>query len=139
MTDRSREARFVCELLQLKFPKAQPPTVAPAGVGGDQYRSCIRIDPSPFLAPPAANGGDRKRSRVVIGADIDKAGIAPNVINAVRIGTGNVGSGKVMTLNLDRLPGGKPLLARVVVVADDLFLVSTEMTDCLPSGLSHRR
>ena len=139
MADRSRDACLVCELLQLKFPKAQALTAAPTAVDGDQYPHCIRIDPSPFLAPPSANGCDRKRSRVVIGADIDKARVAPNVINAVRIGTGNVGSRKVMTLNLYRLPGGKPLLARVVVVADEFFLFGIHGNDraAFPQASSH--
>ena len=52
MTDRDGQASFIREGLQLQFPQAQPPAIAPPAVGGNQDLSCRRIEPFAFLAPP---------------------------------------------------------------------------------------
>src|SRR4029077_3500516 len=64
-----------------------------------------------------------KRSRVMISPDLDKPGVAPDVVNAIGIGPRHIRRGKVVTANLPRPFRGKPLLAGVVVVADDFFLL----------------
>jgi hypothetical protein len=65
----------------------------------------------------------------MIRSDIDKTGIASDVVNAIGIRTRNVRTGKIVTLNLFGLLCRKPLLACVVVVANELFfLVSTDIT-----------
>lgn len=57
----------------------------------------------------------------MIRSDIDKTGIASDVVNAIGIRTRNVRTGKIVTLNLFGLLCRKPLLACVVVVANELF------------------
>jgi hypothetical protein len=76
----------------------------------------------------------------MVSADIDKSGIASNVINAIRIGTGYFKAGKIVTLNFARLLGGKPLLAAIVVVANQLFLFSVYRNNraALPQAFLNR-
>ena len=65
----------------------------------------------------------------MIGPDIHEAGVAPDIVNAIGIGPGHGGPGKVMPLHLPRLFLRAPLLADIGVIADELFpLVSTEIT-----------
>ena len=128
MTDRDGQACFIREGLQLQLPQTQPPAVAPPAVGGNQDLGGRRIEPFAFLAPPSPDGGHRKRSRVVIGPHIDKPGVAPNVVDAIGIGTRHVGRGKIVPANLPRLFRWKPLLAGVIVVADEFFLLGISET-----------
>ena len=123
MTDREGQTGFIREGLQLQFPQAQPPAIAPPAVGRNQDLGGRRIEPLTFLAPPSPDGRHRKRSRVVIRPDIDEPGVAPDVVDAIGIGTRHVGRGKIMPTNLPRLFRGKPLLASVIVVADEFFLL----------------
>src|SRR5213593_1760371 len=123
MTDRKRNARFIRKLLQLEFPKPQSPAITPPTVGSDQNRSRIRRESSTFMAPPSPNGRNGKRSSVMIGSDIDKTGVAANVVNAIWISTRNLGPWKVVTANLNGVFCRKPLLASVVVIADEFFLL----------------
>src|SRR5712692_6015399 len=69
----------------------------------------------PFPPPPAANRGDRKRTGVMVRPHIDEPGVAPHVIDAVRISAGNVGVRKVVALHGDRLFRGPPLLAAIEI------------------------
>ena len=94
VTDRDGEPGLIGELLQLEFPQPQPIAVAAAGVGGDEDALRPRIDASAFGSPPSANGGDGKGSGIVIGADIDDAGIASDVVDAVGIGSRHLGTRK---------------------------------------------
>lgn len=59
----------------------------------------------------------------MVGSNIDKTGITPEVVNTVRIGTWYLRVGKVVALNLLRLLCRKPLLASIVVVANEFFLL----------------
>ena len=80
------------------------------------------IEPFPFMAPPASNRGHGKGAGVVIGPDIDEAGVAPDIVNAIGISSGHVWTGKIMPLYLARLFRGMPLLAGIVVIAKQFFL-----------------
>jgi hypothetical protein len=122
MTDQDGQARFIRELLQLYFPKAQAPTIAASAVGRNQQRFGLGIEPSPFTAPPAPNRGHGKSSGIVIGSDIDETGVAPNIVDAIGIGAGHLRLGKVMPTHWARLFRRKPLLAAIVVIADQFFL-----------------
>ena len=95
MTDRNGQARVIRESLEFDFPQPQAPAIAAAGIRGDQDRGCVRIETFPFMTPPAPDRRHRKRARVMVGADIDKAGVAPDVVNAKRIGSWHLGRGKV--------------------------------------------
>jgi hypothetical protein len=57
----------------------------------------------------------------MIGPDIHEAGVAPDIVNAIGIGPGHGGPGKVMPLHLPRLFLRAPLLADIGVIADELF------------------
>src|SRR5712691_4055867 len=89
MTDRNVQCRLIGKLLQLQLPEPQAPAVATTPVGGDENRCRLRIDVPTLRTPPAADGGHRKGAGVVISSYIDEAGIATNVIDAIRVGTGN--------------------------------------------------
>jgi hypothetical protein len=128
MADGQTQTGFVGECLQLQLPQTQSPSVAAAGVSGHQDRAGRRIEPFPFMAPPAADRGHRKGAGVVIGADIDKPGVAPNVIDAIRIRPRHVSRGKVVTAHLRRLFRGTPLLAGVPIVANELLLITHPRT-----------
>src|SRR5205823_12908026 len=62
----------------------------------------------------------------MIGPDIDKSGVAPDIVNAIRISPRHLGRGKVVSLYLQRLFRGKPLLAGVFVIADQFFLLGID-------------
>ena len=57
----------------------------------EQLRKGLRGAIQTFLAPPPPDGRHRKRSGVVIGPDIDKPRVAPDVVDAIGIGTSGVG------------------------------------------------
>src|SRR5260370_33653078 len=75
------------------------------------------------MTPPAPDRGHCKRARVMIGPDIDKSGVAPDIVNAIRIGPRHLGGGKIMSAHLPRRFRRKPLLAGVIVFAVVLFLL----------------
>src|SRR5208283_1430447 len=53
---------------------------------------------------------------------IDKSAVAPDIVNAIRIGPRPLGGGEIMSAHLPRLFRRKPLLACVGVIADEFFL-----------------
>src|SRR5260370_28571003 len=76
------------------------------------------------MPPPGPDRGHCKRARVMIGPDVDKSGVAPDIVNAIRIGPRYLGGGKIMSAHLPRLFRRKPLLAGVIVIADAAFLLT---------------
>lgn len=94
MTDGKAQAGVIGKLLPLQLPKPQPRPVAPPAVGSDQDRCRIRINPPPFNMPPPSNRGDGKFSGVMVSSHIDKASVAFEVVNAIRVGAWNFGPGK---------------------------------------------
>ena len=62
----------------------------------------------------------------MIGPDIDEAGVTPDIVNPIRIRAGHVGPGKVMPLYLARLFRRAPLLAGIIVIAHQLFLLGID-------------
>src|SRR5205823_13842187 len=59
----------------------------------------------------------------MIGPDIDKSAVPPDIINAIRIGPRHVGTGKIVPLYLLRLFRRKPLLASIMVITNEFFLL----------------
>ena len=59
----------------------------------------------------------------MIGSDIHKTGVPPDVVNAIGIRARNVGGGKVVASHHDRLFRGTPLLPRVGIVAEEFLLL----------------
>jgi hypothetical protein len=74
-----------------------------------------------FAAPPPTDGGDRECPRIMIRPNVHEPRVAPQVINAVWIGAGNVRCRKVVPIDLDRFLGGKPLPAVIFIVSEQLF------------------
>ena len=59
----------------------------------------------------------------MVGAHIDKTCVASEVVNAVGEGARTFWAGEVVTLNFDGLLRTKPLLAGIVVVANQFLLL----------------
>jgi hypothetical protein len=79
------------------------------------------------VLPPATDRGDGERGSVVIGADVDPAGVRGDVADPVRDRLArSLPVKEVMGLDLGRQPLRLPLSAPVLVLADKfLLLVST--------------
>ena len=129
VADGKRQPGLIRQLLQLQFPKSKPGTIAATAVGGDEKLLRSGIQMSAFKAPPTPNGGHREGTRVMVSADVDKAGIAPQVINTIGKGPGHFRTWEVMPAHFDGVFGGKPLLARIIVVADEFFLLGVDRND----------
>ena len=127
------QARLVRERLELPFPETQPHPVAAPAVRRDENLARAEIQASPFRPPPAANRGDGKRAGVMVRPHIDEPGVAPHVVEAVRIGAGNSGVRKVVAVHGDGLFRGPPLLAAIVVGAHQFLLLRVDRNDRDPS------
>lgn len=84
MTDGDGQAEFVGESLKFAFPQPYSRAVAATTIGGDQQAACLRIAAAPHGLPPASDRLDGKACGIVIDADADPAGIAGDVIDAIR-------------------------------------------------------
>ena len=129
VADRDGEPSLIGKFLQLELPQPQPVAIAAPAVSCDEDALGLRIDATAFRPPPAADRGDGEGAGIVIGADVDEAGIAPNVVDAVRVDTRDQRTGQVVALNVLRLLGGQPLLTLVFVVADELLLLGVNRDD----------
>lgn len=134
MTDRKGQADVVREWRQLECPQAPPPAIATAAVSRHHDRRGRRIEPWAFMVPPTADGRDRTRARVMIGPDLDKPGVPPDVITPLGIGPRHVGRGKVVPAHLRRLFRGKPWLAGVRLVTDAFLLLGVDRDHRTPVG-----
>jgi len=89
----------------------------------------FRIEAAPLRPPPPADGRDGKGSGVVVGADVDEACIASDVVDAIRVSPRDLGAGKVVTCTCSGCLAGshcRPLLSYFPI--SSFFLVSTEIT-----------
>lgn len=125
----NEKTSFIRQFLQFQFPQPQAPSIAATAVCRNQQAVRLRIEAPAFMTPPAPDRGHRKRTGVMISTDVDKSDIARKVENAIRIGPRYVWSRKVVTFHHLRLFGRKPLLANVVVVANQLFLLGVDRND----------
>src|SRR4030095_2242913 len=107
----------------------QSPPVTATTVGRNQDRFRMRINTSALRAPPAPNRGYRKGPGIVVGSHVNKTGVASNVVNAVGIGAGNFWTGKIVTLHPPGLFGCTPLLAAIVVIANQFLLFRVHRHD----------
>ena len=123
MGDRNGDTDLIRQALQFQLPQAEPPAVAASTVRRDQDPARAGRESSAFVPPPAANRRDRERTRVVIGPDIDDPGVAPDVVDAIRIRSRHVGRRKIMRAHRPGLLCGTPWLAGIGQVADELFLL----------------
>src|SRR5260370_26148879 len=81
MADRQRQPRLVGQALQLPFPQPQAPAVAAAAISGDQQPPRTQIQAAALGAPPASDRSHRQRTRVMVRAPDDEAGIAPQIVD----------------------------------------------------------
>jgi len=117
MTDRERPRGFIGELLEFPLPQPEARPVAATGVCRDDDPVRRRIQEPSFSTPPAPNGGDRERPRVVVGPDVDEALVPPDVVDAVWKRPGHRGTLEVMAVHGHRLLDTAPLTAGIRVVA----------------------
>ena len=115
--------------LQFEFPQPQAPSVAAATVRSDDNLIGCGIELSSFKAPPATNGGHGKGTRVMVGAHVDKSGVAPQVIDAIGIGARHFRSRKIMAADLAGLFARQPLLPRVIVVSNQFLFLGVNGND----------
>jgi hypothetical protein len=90
VTNGNRKARFIGQLLQLQFPKAQPRAIAASAVCRDEQLSRLRIQRFTFFAPPPTNGCDRECPGIMVRPNVHEPRVAPQVVNSVWIGAGNI-------------------------------------------------
>ena len=74
-----------------------------------------------------------ERPRVVIGSDVDEAGIAREIVDAVGIRPRHHGTGEIMHLHAMGRLRAAPLTPRVLVVPQELLLLRIHRDD-RPSG-----
>lgn len=129
VADGKRKTGFIGKCLQFEFPQTQAPSVAAATVGSDDNLLGCGIKLSSFKAPPTTNGGHGKGARVMVGAHVDKSGVAPQVIDAIGIGARHFRSWKIMTADLAGLFAWKPLLACVIVVSHQFLFLGVNGND----------
>ena len=129
MADRQRQPRLVSQALQLPFPKPQAPAIAAAAIGGEEQSPRLPIQAPALGAPPTADRRHRKRARVVVRARVDETGVAPQVVNPIGISARNLGSWKIMPVDLLRRPCLAPLAALILIVADQFLLLRVHRND----------
>src|SRR2546425_7629572 len=89
------------------------------------------------MTPPAANGGDRKGSGVVIGSHIHKSGVPSQIIDAIGISPRHRRIGKIMPVDLLRSSRPAPLAPFVFKVADEFLFLRIYRNHRPPLRQSH--
>src|SRR6266571_4362769 len=123
VADGKRQSGLIRKCLQLQFPESQPRTITAPAIGSDQKCVGSGIELSAFKAPPTTNRCNCKRSRVMVGANVHKSYVAPQVVDAIGKGPRHFGTREVVPLDRLGLFGRKPLLAGIRVVAHQFFLL----------------
>lgn len=123
VADLHAQAGFVGQALQFPLPRAQAVAVAAAGVGADQQASCLRIALAAHAVPPPADARDGKGDGVVVGTDIDPAGVGTQIVDAV----GNrFDLGKIVIIDRLRLAARAPGLAGVLEAPYQFLLLGVD-------------
>lgn len=123
VADPNGETRLIGQGLQLHLPLPEPIAVTAPTIGRDQHAPRVGIQSPAFGTPPPADRRHGKRAGIVVGADIHESGVASQVVDAIRIRAGHRGRGKIMHGHLHRRLGPAPLLARILVVAEEFLLL----------------
>ena len=106
-------------------PQAHPVAVAAAAIGGNDEGAGLGIARLAKAIPPAANTLDREGRRVGVDADIDPTCVGRNVA-AIRGDLAEFRGLEVVDPNRFGLPLGPQLLAAVLEVADQFFLLGVD-------------
>lgn len=105
----------------MPFPRPTAGIVGPVDVRGDQKSRGIRVVAATASLPPAAYGLHREFRCVVIGSDVDPAGVGGEVVDPVGDGYRLVAGGEGMAVGLDRVLARSPSAAGAVTVAEPLL------------------
>jgi len=123
MTDRDGQAKFICQGLQFALPQPHPCAVAAAAIGGDQQTAHLGVTRPSHALPPAPNGVDGEAGGVVVDADAHPAGVAGDVVDAIRHGAAEFGDLEVMHAHRLGVAFRAQLSASVLEIVDQfLFL-----------------
>ncbi|RPK84534.1 hypothetical protein EES46_24045 [Streptomyces sp. ADI98-10] len=123
VADRDDQPGFRGQAGEVEFPGPGAIAVGPARIGSDQQPGSLRVVGPALAVPPAADRLHRERGGVVVGADIDPAGVRRQVVDAVRDGLAQQRIGEVVDADRHRIACGPPGTASVVEVADQLSLL----------------
>src|SRR5271165_3188265 len=129
------QAGFCGERGQLGLPQPQPGAVGPAGISGDQQPPAAGVGCLPDRLPPAADRGDGERAGVVVGADVDPAGVRGQVVDPVGHRLAQLLISEVMDADPLGLPGRRPFRAAVLEVPDVLLLLGVHADHRAAAGL----
>ena len=120
---------FLGQAAQLELPQPNAVAIAAPAIGHDRQLGGLGIALAPHDQPPAPDGLNRKRRRVVVGAHADPARVGADVVHAVGIGTTELGVDEVVDLDAFGLTLGMPLMpcvpARVSVLVASFTLPMT--------------
>jgi len=122
MDDSNVKPGLVDEGLQLAFPQANTKAIAAPTIGGDEQAGCVRIPALTQGEPPASNAFDREGRGIVIGAEIDQAGVGRNVIDAIGSDLAECGNLEVMNAYGLRIAFGPQLTTTILEIADQFLL-----------------
>ncbi len=114
VADRDRQPCFGGQGGQLALPYPVAVAVGAAGIGGDQQPGGARVVESAARGPPPADGLDGEHRGVVVDPDVDPAGVAGDVVDAVgdRLLDIRAAEEEVVVLHLNRLALGVPFPPR---------------------------
>ena len=129
MANRNGKTQFVRKALQLPFPQAEPGAIRASAVGRYQQPLRRRIRLLPFQLPPAADGGDGKRGGVMICPKVDETLVPGYVIDAIRMGTADAGTGKIMALDFLGAILKVPFATLVFVLSHQFLLLGVHLDD----------
>jgi hypothetical protein len=108
--------------------------VGPAAVCADQQRGRGRVAVLAHRVPPVADALHGERGGVVVDPDRDPADVGGQVVDAVRDGLAQLGVFEVVHVDLLGGPLGRPFLAAVLELADQLFLLGVHADHRLARG-----
>ncbi len=120
---------------QLGLPRPGAVAVGAARIRGDQQPPDQGVVAAPGRLPPAADRFDGEGRGVMVGADRHPAGVRGQVIDAVRHRLAHAVPREVVGPGRRRLTLGPPFPARVLELADQLFLLGVHADHRIAGGL----
>ena len=133
--DLDRQTALVGKVLKFFFPEPVARAVTASAVGFYVKPVGFRIKLGAHRGPPILDGGDGKRSSVVVGAHAHPALIVGEVVNAVGVGSPEFWNDKVVHAHRLRMAFQMPLAAAVFEVSDEFLFLRVNGDDGLAFGL----
>ena len=100
--------------------------VTASSIGRDDQLFGLRVALTAHTEPPTPNGLHSKRRCVVVCTNAHPGLVSADVINPIRIGSAEFLVDEVVNFDFYRLPAGQPLLACVLVRADEFLLLGVD-------------